>query len=167
MSNRSEGLTGSQEQAWSLLVGVTTWLPTTMDANLAQVAGLSHAEYQVLRWLARAEGGALHMTRLANTTSVTQSHLSRIVARLEKRELVSREPDPDDGRYTLARLTDAGAAVVSGADGTYGASVRELVFDGLPDDDIDALARVSARILQRIRPECLDAHAAQAEPAGS
>ena len=163
MSNRSEGL-GSLEQAWSLLVGVTTWLPTTMDAHLAEIAGLSHAEYQVLRWLARSEGGALHMTPLANTTSVTQSHLSRIVARLEKRDLVSRDPDPDDGRYTLARLTDAGAAVVSSAERTYAAAVRELVFEGLPDEDLAALARVSTRILQRIRPECLSAHPPRPEP---
>jgi DNA-binding MarR family transcriptional regulator len=35
-----------------------------------------------------------------------------LVTRLQKRGYVRREPDPDDGRYTNAVLTDAGYDIV-------------------------------------------------------
>jgi DNA-binding MarR family transcriptional regulator len=158
MADRPAALSPAQEQAWSLLVGLTMWLPAALDARLAAAADVSHAEYQVLRWLSRTPDGALHMTPLATTASVTQSHLSRIVARLEKRAWVVREPDPADGRYTLARLTDAGAAIVATTDAAYDDAVRELVFDAVQPADVDALRRIATSVLLQIKPECVAAH---------
>jgi DNA-binding MarR family transcriptional regulator len=40
---------------------------------------------------------------------LSQSSLSRLVERLEKRGLVARMPAPDDGRGVLLKLTVAGA----------------------------------------------------------
>ncbi|MGY1605304.1 MarR family winged helix-turn-helix transcriptional regulator [Geodermatophilus sp. SYSU D00815] len=55
--------------------------------------------------------------------------LSRTVDRLERRGWVTRRPDPDDGRSTLAVLTDAGwDEVVATAPG-HVAEVRRLAFD--------------------------------------
>lgn len=82
-SNCIGGSFPRQERAWSLLVGVMMWLPAELDAFLERTAGLSHAEYQVLRWLSLSEDREVHMTRLAATASVTPSHLSRIVSRPE------------------------------------------------------------------------------------
>ena len=53
------------------------------------------------------------MSVLAALADGSLPRLSQVVARLERRGLVRRHPDPDDGRYTLATLTDAGRAVVT------------------------------------------------------
>jgi DNA-binding MarR family transcriptional regulator len=43
------------------------------------------------------------------------SALSNVVKRFEQRGWVERSPDPDDGRYTIAALTDSGYDVVVAA----------------------------------------------------
>ncbi|RMI08706.1 MarR family transcriptional regulator [Cellulomonas triticagri] len=135
-----------------------TWLPAALDTRLAQDSDVGHVEYQVLRWLSRTPEQALHMSRLADTASVTPSHLSRIVARLEKRGMVSRTPDPADGRYTLARLTDLGARTVADTEDAYGAAVRDLVLARLTPEQLRGLGDAAATLLGHIKPECLAAH---------
>lgn len=75
-----------EDRIWSLLVGVMMSLPAELDAFLKQAAGISHVEYRVLRCLSTSEDHELHMTRRALNASITPSHLSRIVARLEKQQ---------------------------------------------------------------------------------
>jgi DNA-binding MarR family transcriptional regulator len=53
------------------------------------------------------------------------------VSRLEKRGWVRRAPDPDDGRYTLAILTDEGLAKVTQTAPGHVGEVRRLVFGPL------------------------------------
>ncbi|GAA4335601.1 hypothetical protein GCM10023086_68210 [Streptomyces venetus] len=52
---------------------------------------------------------------LAEHTGSTLSRLSNMASRLEKRGWQRRRPDPADGRYTLATLTDGGMAKVAAA----------------------------------------------------
>ncbi|RCK70145.1 MarR family transcriptional regulator [Desertihabitans brevis] len=148
-------LTPQQDRAWSLLIGVMTWLPAELDAHLDRAAGLSHAEYQVLRWLSLSEDREVHMTRLAATASVTPSHLSRIVARLEKRELLTRSNDPTDARRTLARLTAAGARVVEEVEPGYAAEVRRLVFEHLDPGQAEQLEGIAEALLTPLRSDCV------------
>lgn len=159
MTTPATALHGDQDRAWALLVGVMTWLPAALDTRLAEVGDISHVEYQVLRWLSRTEDRSLHMTRLADTAAVTPSHLSRIVARLEKRGMITRTPDPADGRYTLARLTDLGADTVTATEDAYGAAVRELVFDRLAPEQVGQLEAIAGTVLGHVKPECAAAHA--------
>ncbi len=158
MTKAPGALRPDEDRAWALLVGVMMWLPGELDARLEATAEVSHVEYQVLRWLALCDDRALHMTGLATATSVSPSHLSRIVARLEKRSLIERTPDPGDGRFTLARLTDLGARTVAESEAAYGAAVRELVFARLGPDQTEHLEDIAERILQHLRPECVAAH---------
>ena len=48
------------------------------------------------------------MSLLADLVNASLSRLSHLVTRLESRGLVRREPDPEDGRFTNAILTDKG-----------------------------------------------------------
>lgn len=158
MTTAPAALQDDEDRTWALLVGLMTWLPAALDTRLAAVGDVSHVEYTVLRWLSRTEDGALHMSRLADTAAVTPSHLSRIVGRLEKRAMIAREPDPQDGRYTLARLTDLGARTVASTEDAYGAAVRELVFDRLGPEQVRALEGIAGTVLGHLKPECVAAH---------
>jgi DNA-binding MarR family transcriptional regulator len=62
-------------------------------------------------------------------------------------------PDPDDGRYTLAELTDAGFDVVHLAAPTHLRSVRGTVLGALTAADLNALARIADKL--RIVPDGL------------
>lgn len=148
-------LTPHQERAWKLLVGVMMWLPAALDAFLQRTAGLSHAEYQVLRWLSLNADGEITMGRLAATSSVTPSHLSRIVARLEKQQLLTRCNDPVDARKTLARLTEAGARVVEEIEPGYAEELRCQVFEHLTPEQGEQLEDIAEAILGPLRSDCL------------
>src|SRR5215203_3402365 len=63
-------------------------------------------EYQVLAMLSERPRRTMRMSSLAEVTNASLSRLSHLVERLERRDLVRREPDPTDGRFTNAILTD-------------------------------------------------------------
>lgn len=151
-----ERLSAQQDRTWSLLIGVMMWLPAELDAYLERVAELSHAEYQVLRWLSLSEDREVHMTRLAATASVTPSHLSRIVARLQKRGWITRSIDPADARRTLARLTDSGAGVVAATEPGYAAEVRSHVFAHLTPEQAQQLEDITEAVLIPLRADCVE-----------
>jgi DNA-binding MarR family transcriptional regulator len=153
----ADPLTPQQDRAWALLVGVMMWLPAELDAHLDRAAGLSHAEFGVLRCLSVVEDREVHMTRLAATASVTPSHLSRIVGRLEKRGWITRSADPADARRTLARLTPSGAQVVADLSPDYAAQVRRLVLDHLDAGQVDQLEDLAETLLTPLRGDCVRA----------
>ncbi|ARX80809.1 MarR family transcriptional regulator [Streptomyces alboflavus] len=90
------------------------------------------------------------MSELAYLANGSLSRLSNVVKRFEKRGWMERWPDPDDGRYTIAALTDAGYDVVVAAAPTHVRSVRRLVLDQLSAADQQALARIAEKL--RVRP---------------
>lgn len=149
-------LTVDETRAWIALASTVVWLPTALDAQLQRDAGVSFVEYTVLSWLSMRPARTSRMSEIAALANVKLSHLSRIAARLEGRGWMRREPDPDDGRATLAILTAAGwEKVVATAPG-HVAEVRRLVFDGLTPAQVDQLRQIGTRIVHVAQPDlCL------------
>ncbi len=73
-------------------------------------------EFDVLAALRRAgEPHRLSPGQLAAETLVASGTMTNRIDRLSARSLVVREPDPDDGRGVLVRLTEAGRTAVDAA----------------------------------------------------
>jgi DNA-binding MarR family transcriptional regulator len=96
-------------------VGIVTRLGRVrsyLDAGLSDVFDaydLSPADFQVLVNLRRAgEPFRLPQARLMSWLGLTSGTVSVRIDRLAKRGVVAREPDPDDARVRLVRLTDVG-----------------------------------------------------------
>jgi DNA-binding MarR family transcriptional regulator len=140
-------------ETWAALATVLEWLPTALDAQLQRDAGLTHFEYGVLFALADAEDRTLRMSTLADYSNSSLSRLSRAVARMESREWIRRAPDPSDGRYTLATLTDAGERKADQAGPGHVDTVNHLVFDVLTRAQVRQLRDISRRITTAIRAE--------------
>jgi DNA-binding MarR family transcriptional regulator len=96
------------------------------------------------------------MKDVAALANGSLTRLSRTVDRLESRGWVTRRPDPDDGRSTLAVLTDAGwDKVVATAPGHVG-EVRRLVIDPLTKGQVRQLHDIATRIRRVVQPDkCL------------
>jgi DNA-binding MarR family transcriptional regulator len=140
-------------QAWYAVVSLLTRLPAALDAQLQRDAGISHFEYQVLAGLSMATDRTMRMSVLADFAEGSLPRLSQVVARLEKRGLVHRRPDPADGRFTLATLTDAGwEKVVATAPG-HVEEVRRLVFDPLTKAQQRQLRTIGERIAHAVDPD--------------
>jgi DNA-binding MarR family transcriptional regulator len=153
-------LDAEERAAWLALMSVLIKLPAALDAQLQRDAGLSHFEYSVLAGLSEAVGGALRMSVLAAHADGSLPRLSQVIARLERRGLVRRAPDPDDGRYTLAMLTDEGRAAVTAAAPAHVETVRQLVFDPLTKTKTRQLLDICRRVLAAVDPagHCFDDH---------
>ncbi len=160
-------LDAEERQTWLALVAMMIRLPGALDAQLQRDAGISHFEYQVLAVLSEAPERTMRMSELALLTEGSLPRLSQVVARLEKRGWVRRTPDPADGRYTLAILTEAGWATIEGGAPGHVETVRRLVFDPLTKTQTRQLREIGRRVMRAIDPDdpCLDDVTAPSSPA--
>ncbi len=147
------GLSGEDLETWASLATVLEWLPAALDSQLQRDAGLTHFEYGVLFALAGAPERTLRMSVLAGYANSSLSRLSRAATRLESAAWLRRAPDPTDGRYTLAVLTDLGAAKVGEATPGHAAAVHQLVLDPLTRAQSRQLREIARRIMRAIRDE--------------
>ena len=81
---------------------------TLLEARLDD--GLTIHHFTALNHLVRLGDGKTPMD-LARAFQVPKTSMSHTLAGLEKRGLIRMEPNPDDGRGKLVRLTDSGQAV--------------------------------------------------------
>jgi DNA-binding MarR family transcriptional regulator len=155
MSERVEdpNLSGEDLETWAALATVLEWLPPALDAPLLRDSGVTHFEYGILFALGNAPDFTLRMSVLAGYANSSLSRLSRAMLRLEKRGWVRREPDPVDGRYTLAMLTEAGEEKLHQATPGHVQTVKRLVLDSLTQAQSRQLRQISHRILAAIRSE--------------
>ncbi|MFT2017818.1 MarR family winged helix-turn-helix transcriptional regulator [Streptomyces sp. 796.1] len=101
--------------------------------------GLTFARYEALVLLTFSKSGELPMSKIGERLMVHPTSVTNTVDRLVKSGLVAKRPNPNDGRGTLASITDQGREVVEAATkdlmdigfglGTYGAEQCEEVFD--------------------------------------
>jgi DNA-binding MarR family transcriptional regulator len=159
-------LDDEERLTWFALGSMLVRLSAALDAQLQRDAGISHFEYQVLAGLSMAPGRTLRMSVLAGFAEGSLPRLSQVVTRLERRGLVTRRPDPADGRFTLAILTDDGwNKVVATAPG-HVEEVRRLVFDPLTKAQQRQLRVIGDRLNRAVDPDgpCPGAMFAQASP---
>ncbi|MET4077915.1 MarR family winged helix-turn-helix transcriptional regulator [Janibacter sp. UYMM211] len=147
-------LSEEEQRAWIAVARLVLQLPGALDAQLQRDAGINLFEYLVVSRLSMAPERTLRMGELADMTGGSQSRLSNVVKRLEHRGLVRREPDPADGRYTLAILTEVGWSTVVAAAPGHVDAVRHLVLDPLDASQITALSEIGEQLRTHVRSEC-------------
>jgi DNA-binding MarR family transcriptional regulator len=143
-------LTPAELDSWLSVVRLFSWLPWSIDQQLRRDANLGMVEYQVMARLSQSPERTLRMGLLADLANSSLSRLSHLVKRLEARGLVRREPDPADGRFTNASLTDEGFQVLAAAAPRHVAHVRSLVIDALSAEQLRRLGLAADRIVARI-----------------
>lgn len=150
MSGEPRWLKPDELATWQALHLVVSCLPGALGSQLQNDANLSFLEYYVLAGLSDQPGHTMRLSRLALLANSELSRLSHLLGRLEKRGLVRREPDPDDGRYNRAILTPAGLAELEAAAPGHVARVRELVFDVLDEGEQEVLRGAMLKIVRQL-----------------
>lgn len=145
-------LSPRERDAWMAIGGVVMRLVPALDAQLQRDAGINFFEYSIVAALSEAPDRTLRMGDLAVLAEGSPSRLSQAVSRLERREWIRRAPDPANGRYTLATLTEEGwDKVVATAPG-HVAEVRRLVLDPLTEEQITQLQKIGSAVMRAIDP---------------
>jgi DNA-binding MarR family transcriptional regulator len=140
-------LNDTEMEAWMNLAQLLLLLPTALDRQLREDAGLPHAYYQILVALSAQPDRAIRMTQLARLSGTTTTRLSHAVTNLEQRGWVERHACPTDKRGQIAQLTDAGFAVLQAAAPGHVTEVRRLIFDNLTENDITHLRDITGKLL--------------------
>jgi DNA-binding MarR family transcriptional regulator len=143
-------LTTRQLDDWMDLAATMILLPSALESQLNQDAGLAQFEYFVLAHLSESPNRECRMSELAFMTNGSLSRLSHVASRLEQRGYVTRRPSPDDGRITIATLTDEGMVKLEESAPGHVARVRDLVVDALTPEQFEAFGDACRLILERI-----------------
>lgn len=137
---------------WSERWGESTSMPaitSVMRAHqllLAEVDGilkpfdLTFARYEALVLLTFSRRGSLPLSKIGERLMVHPTSVTNTIDRLERSGMVRREPNPRDGRGTLASITDAGRQVVERA--TQNLTAADFGMSALDDDQRRALFEV-------------------------
>jgi DNA-binding MarR family transcriptional regulator len=149
-------LNAEEQRAWRKLMAVTTLLPAILDCRLQRDADLTLFAYWVLAMLSEAPDTSLPMSELAARSTSSPSRLSHVVAKLEQRGWVLRQPSPVDARVKMAVLTDAGAAKLAASAPPHVDTVRSLVYDALTETQVRQLEEICDSLLGRLEPRAPD-----------
>jgi DNA-binding MarR family transcriptional regulator len=115
------------------------------DAQLRPL-GLTFARYEVMMLLSFSTRGTLPLGKIGERLQVNAASVTNAVDRLENEGLVTRRPNPADGRGTLAAMTAKGRRVAARAT----LAMNEGVFAdlGLDEPALRALFEALARLRQ-------------------
>jgi DNA-binding MarR family transcriptional regulator len=143
-------LSDREQRAWRGYRRMRTLLDLQLGRDLMRESGLSEADYDVLSGLSETEGHRLRLGELAAQMLWSKSRLSHHITRMQQRGLVRREECSDDGRGSMIVLTEAGwRGIVEAAPG-HVESVRRHLIDLLTEDEIEAVAALTGRVVERL-----------------
>jgi DNA-binding MarR family transcriptional regulator len=148
----SSRLTETELRAWQALLHAHHDLVERLDAELRDEHDVTFNEYDVLLRLGRSTGRALRMTELAERVMLSPSGITRLIDRLIDKGLVSRGRDDEDGRVTLATLTDEGARRLRLAAKTHLKGIREHFTGRLSERQLHQVASALEVITGPHRP---------------
>lgn len=139
-----------RELAWLELQQATSRLRSELSRRVAEHAGMSATEHDVLWHLANDVDRRMTMSNLAERAMITPSGATRLVARLERQGWVRREAVPDNRRIVYAVLTPAGAKATRAGLKPIHEARQELFDDRLTDTDVAELRRILGKLLRRL-----------------
>jgi DNA-binding MarR family transcriptional regulator len=174
MPGSARWLSDAEQHCWRSFLTACQSMFGAIDAQLMRDSELPHGYYEILVHLSEAPGRELRMTQLARASTYSKSRLSHAVAKLSERGWVDRRDCPTDRRGQIARLTDAGFAVLEAAAPGHVEQVRRSLIDPLTPEQLVQLGEISRAILAASRadktrlwalePEGCDSECDGAEP---
>ncbi|MCI2420261.1 MarR family transcriptional regulator [Saccharopolyspora sp. K220] len=114
---------------WRTLAALHGTLDVALEKALQAEHGLSVVEYTVLDALNRQDGWHMRMQQLSRATALSGSATTRLVSRLEDRELLVRILCKEDRRGIYTELTDAGRALLEKARPTHDEALEKALAE--------------------------------------
>ena len=144
-------LTYEQLCHWRSIMAMLMTLPSALDTQLKQDAGINTFEYHVLVRLAERPNDSMAMGELAQVTQGSPSRLSHAVARLERVGWIERQGGVS--RCVNARLTPAGRQKLVETAPGHVREVRRLIVDQLTAEQLAAFAAAARIVAEQAEPQ--------------
>src|SRR4051794_18361201 len=134
-------------KAWVRLIRAREAVLGAVERDLKTAELPPLAWYDVLLELARAADGRLRPFEIEKETLLAQYNLSRLLDRLEKEGLVTREPCDDDGRGQWVVITGKGRALQARTWKVYARAIQKHVGERLDDKAAAQLVDLLGRLI--------------------
>lgn len=140
-------------RTWMAVAGLLEVIPSSLDSQLREDAGINMFEYMMLAGLSIADDHTRPLRELAVYVSGSASRMTHATNRLVDRGWVVRVPHPEGRRSLQLHLTDAGMTALEAAAPAHVRHVRRLLFDVLTTDQMLELGRIARLLVEHNRPE--------------
>jgi DNA-binding MarR family transcriptional regulator len=135
----AELLNEEELAAWRGMLRAHAELTKELDAELAREHNLPLSSYEVLLYLADAPEGRMRMAELADSVLLSRSGLTRLVDRLQREGLLTRERCESDARGYFAEITPKGRRLFDAARRTHLDGVRALFLSRFSREELRAM----------------------------
>jgi DNA-binding MarR family transcriptional regulator len=137
-------------EAWAMLLVTHGTLVEALERDLDVIGGLPLTWYDVLAQLALAPNHQLKMNELADSVLLSKSGVTRLVDRMERAGLITREPCATDRRVVYATLTDEGRKLWDKASPIHRKGVRERFTSLLTSEEVGAIKSAFEKVLDAL-----------------
>jgi len=143
--------TETEGAAWGQLLSVHAAMMRKLENMLQSRHHISHGEFEVLLRLSWARGGRMRLRDMADASVLTRSGMSRLVERLERVGLLSRETALEDARGAYAVLTPEGMKRLEEAAHDNIMLVRECFLSLYTDEELKQMGDFWKRFMSSDR----------------
>ncbi len=147
---KKQQLSDRQLAAWANYQRMRVRLTERINRELAQKAGLSEADFEILSALIESPNESVRALALRCGLEWEKSRLSHQLRRMEERGLITRQECAEDNRGSVIHVTEAGHILVTDAKVYYEQAVREYVVDVLTAEQLQALGTIAETILHQL-----------------
>lgn len=133
-------------RAWFALKNAHDRVADCLGGALNRECGIGISDFEVLLFLGNLETTGVRIGDLAQAVNLSQPALSRLVARLEDRELIERSKTDDDQRAVFITLTEAGRAMLARAIPLHTACVQEHILSHATEEEQALLVSILDRM---------------------
>ena len=106
---------------------------------------LTQAEYDVMLTVTRGDGSTARLRDVTSNMLISQPSVSRLVDRMVTRGIISKCPDPEDGRGAIVRATEAGLAAFRRVATAHGRSIADRM-SVLSDEELAQLHALTSKL---------------------
>lgn len=114
-----------------------------IQKNMSEMA---RGEHSTLNYLYSC-GNHAHPKDISNAMMVTTARVASILKSLEKQGMITREPDPQDSRQIIVRLTEKGFADIQEHRRQVIESTAKI-FEYLGEEDAKSYVRIQKKLME-------------------
>lgn len=153
MPTEPNWLSPREDRAWRAFMHAHHRLGVRLNQLQLQESGLTKADYELLAVLSGFSDGRVPAQEACALLQWEKSRLSHQVRHLQEQGLVTRAPNPTDGRSSVIVLLPAGRSAIEDAAPQHVENVRRLFVDLFSPDELDTLAALHERVLSNLAEE--------------
>jgi len=118
---------------WTKIAREVSFIDSALNKWLESSFGIGLTEFRAALLISKSPDRELRITELAQQLGLSQSSATRLVERMERKELAFRDDCPDDGRGIYAALTEDGSKKAATIAEPFDDKLRSLIGDMQPD----------------------------------